>query len=247
MLKTILMTLLLLVSSKGFTDTLKDNLYKASLLYDQGNYAEASKIYEKLVGEKVDLPGLYYNLGNSYYKSSRRGEAIAAYLKAYMMEPSDPDIKANLSYAMKDNKDQLPLPSFSGLKAKLYYPILESSTLERYWYSVISLAFLFFFLVVAFLLARSSKLWFSLSLLAFLSSLYFASSIFSLDRSKTQVAALVADCSVYSEPNKIGSVVLFSLHTGSPMKVLKKSNSFSKIELFDGKQGWIEDAKMKIF
>ena len=125
MLKTILTALLLLISTHGFCDVVKDELYKASLLYDQGDYAEATKIYEKLVADKVELPGLYYNLGNSYYKSSRRGEAIAAYLKAYMMEPSDPDIKANLSYAMKDNKDQLPLPTFSAFKAKLYYPIIK--------------------------------------------------------------------------------------------------------------------------
>ena len=106
---------------------------------------------------------------------------------------------------------------------------------------------MFVFLIAAFLLNRSSKLWYSLSLLALIFSIYFASSIFKLDRSNIEVAALTADSSVYSEPNKVGSVVLFSLHTGSPMKVLKKSNSFCKVELFDGKKGWIEESKMKQF
>ena len=54
MLKTIF-ALLLLISTHSYGDVVKDELYKASLLYDQGDYAEASKIYEKLVADKVEL------------------------------------------------------------------------------------------------------------------------------------------------------------------------------------------------
>ena len=245
MLRIILTTLALLISTSSFADKLEDELYKASLLYDQGKYSESTQIYEGLVEKKHRLPGLYFNLGNSYYKMSRRGEAVASYLKAYMMDPSDPDIKANLGFAMKDNKDQLPLPKFSSIQEKIFFPIIESTTLERYWCTVISLTIFLLCIISSLLFSKSTKLWYILALFFFTASLYFGTATFSLDRSEIEVAALKQDSDVYSEPNRIGSVVLFSLHTGSPMKVLKKSNSFCKVELFDGKKGWIEESKLK--
>jgi len=71
----------------------------ANRLYDEGKYTAAASSYEKLVEAGVMSPALYFNLGNSFFKSGQIGRAIAAYRKAEQMSPRDPDVQGNLQFA----------------------------------------------------------------------------------------------------------------------------------------------------
>lgn len=81
----------------------------ANSLYRQKKYEEAGKIYQSVAGQledKEDRAQAYHNLGNTYLKTKKIDEGIAAYKQALRNNPTDEDTRYNLSYAMKLKKEQ---------------------------------------------------------------------------------------------------------------------------------------------
>lgn len=76
-----------------------DSLLKAEKAYDSKKYTEAVNHYERLIKEGFKSYQLYFNLGNSYYRSNEIGKAIYYYELARKIEPNDEDISINLSKA----------------------------------------------------------------------------------------------------------------------------------------------------
>jgi uncharacterized protein YgiM (DUF1202 family) len=72
----------------------------ANRLYEKGDYASAATAYEKVASAGAASPALLFNLGNAYFKNGQIGRAIAAYAKAEALAPRDPDIRANLKFAL---------------------------------------------------------------------------------------------------------------------------------------------------
>lgn len=85
-------------------------LNEAKTKYDQGNYAEAVRLYESLAQEGQANAELWYNLGNAYYRSQAIGKAVLCYERARRIAPRDPDIRANLAFIRQAVKE--PDPSF---------------------------------------------------------------------------------------------------------------------------------------
>ena len=78
--------------------------------YMQNDYLSAIQIYEGLLqqGESAEV---YYNLGNSYYKSGDIARAILNYERALLLEPGNGDVRANLEIARAKTIDQVtPMP-----------------------------------------------------------------------------------------------------------------------------------------
>ena len=71
----------------------------ANRLYEKGAYAEAAAAYQAIIASGQVSAPLYFNLGNSFFKSGQTGQAIAAYRHATALSPRDPDIEANLRFA----------------------------------------------------------------------------------------------------------------------------------------------------
>ena len=69
----------------------------ANHLYETGNYEEAARSYQHLVGLGYEDATLYYNLGNAYYKMDDLGRAALNYLRARRLAPYDGDIDTNLA------------------------------------------------------------------------------------------------------------------------------------------------------
>jgi uncharacterized protein YgiM (DUF1202 family) len=72
----------------------------ANRLYEKADYAGAATAYEQIVHAGEASPALYFNLGNAYFKNNQTGRAIAAYAHAEALAPRDPDIRANLKFAL---------------------------------------------------------------------------------------------------------------------------------------------------
>lgn len=81
---------------------------KANAFYKSGDYESAIKVYNELVSAGVVNSNLYYNLANAYLRANRNGEAILWYERALALSPRDKDIKANLEFARKRLKGELP-------------------------------------------------------------------------------------------------------------------------------------------
>lgn len=93
-----IVTILLLGSfSAGAQD---ETFRKAQTAYDNGRFAEAVLLYDSLLNEGVDNPEVHYNLANACFKDSDLPKAVLHYRRAWYDLPRDPDIKANLHFAL---------------------------------------------------------------------------------------------------------------------------------------------------
>lgn len=77
--------------------------------YKLGRYDDAIKSYTKAMAttrEKSLKAKAYHNIGNSLLKSGKLDESIQAYKNALKLNPHDKDTKYNLSYALKQLKQE---------------------------------------------------------------------------------------------------------------------------------------------
>jgi tetratricopeptide (TPR) repeat protein len=95
----IVATVLFRNASVAFGGDVSAEFDAANKLYEQGKFSEAASAYEKMIRSGSISPALYFNLGNAFFKSSRMGQAIAAYRQAEQLAPRDPDVRANLQFA----------------------------------------------------------------------------------------------------------------------------------------------------
>ncbi len=66
--------------------------------YRAGHFDKAISLYQELLKEHPREAVFLYNLGNSYFRKGKLGEAILAYERARFYEPRDKDIEFNLNY-----------------------------------------------------------------------------------------------------------------------------------------------------
>ena len=72
---------------------------KANQDYAQGHFKEAITGYEKLAQAGQWSANLFYDLGNSYFRTGDFGRAILNYERALALEPHHPEASANLQIA----------------------------------------------------------------------------------------------------------------------------------------------------
>ncbi|MBL8151318.1 MAG: tetratricopeptide repeat protein [Blastocatellia bacterium] len=91
--------------------SLQTNL--ACALYRLGRYSEAIAELQKALQsglQPAQAARAYYNLGNCYYSSKQRAEAIEAYKAALRLRPDDNLAKYNLEVALKQPEPPPPDP-----------------------------------------------------------------------------------------------------------------------------------------
>jgi hypothetical protein len=113
--------------------------------YDAGNYADAEKKYESILGQGLVSHELFFNLGNAFYKQGRTGEAVLNYRRAWMLSPRDPDAAANLRLAAQNTSALLPNPPLvTLLLLKVSVREWIGVALTAYWLCAILIAGHFF-------------------------------------------------------------------------------------------------------
>jgi len=105
---------LMAVAPAARADTPEETFDAACHAYEQGNWDEAADGFRGLLRYGFADPRLEYNLANSEYKRGRLGQAILHYEKARRLDPSDPDIKANLALARSRIRDVIEDPDAVG-------------------------------------------------------------------------------------------------------------------------------------
>ena len=69
---------------------------KANQEYAAGDFDGAVRDYEELVRSGQDVPNVFYNLGNAYFRKKDFGHAILNYERALALDPRHPEAQANL-------------------------------------------------------------------------------------------------------------------------------------------------------
>ncbi len=106
----ILMATFLLSTLAAFSQ--EETFAAAQTAYDEGRHAEASLLYEELLGKGFGNVEVQYNLANAYFKNGDLPQAVWHYRKASYAAPRDPDIQANLHFALNAAGAAEPAPGF---------------------------------------------------------------------------------------------------------------------------------------
>ncbi len=211
--------------------------------YIKKDYDAAIMIYEDILkqGESAEI---YYNLGNSYYKSGNIAKAILNYERALLLQPSNPDIRANLDIARAKTIDKItPIPEnflVAGFKSVVY-----SADLNTWAVMAIACFGLFLLSLCLFLFSRKrrvKKTGFIFGILFFLFTI--ACNIFAQQQKNTllnrdKAIVISPSVTVHSTPSESGTK-LFVLHEGHKIEIKDDSmRDWKEICLEDGKVGWI--------
>ncbi|MDR0295921.1 MAG: tetratricopeptide repeat protein [Prevotellaceae bacterium] len=227
----------------AYAQTANENWTQANELYAAGNFSDAEELYKAIESGGHVSAALYYNLGNTYFKQQMWGKAILYYERALKLQPEDKDIAHNLEMANAMIVDRIEsVPEF--FLATWIRNIHSIAGVDTWaWLSIIFfvvcllLALLFFF-------ARSitlRKFSFFLAIIVLLCcsccailAHYQKQDI--LDQTKAIVMSAVI--TIKSSPDNSGKD-LFILHEGTKVTLLETLGQWQRIQLADGRQGWL--------
>ncbi len=216
----------------------------ANMAYQSGNYQTAITLYEQAL--KVgDSPELYYNLGNAYYRSNNITKALVNYEKAYMLNPSDADVRHNLDYVRTKTVDKL-IPAadiflVSWFKNIVYGMTIYGWALFSIVMLVISLATLLLYLFTGNDLVRKCSFWLTLvSFLFFILSLLFALHQNYYFKHNTSAIITAKEVVMKKSPERESASIGMTIHEGTHIDIIDDGmKEWKEIELPDGKTGWI--------
>ena len=245
----VLTILAYLVCALGFSQN--EQLFEqATASYNEGDYTKAANNYLKILESGEHSAELYFNLGNTYYKLNNIAPSIYYYEKALLLKPNDQDVRTNLAYAQNMTLDAIePLPQTTISKA--YNKLTTYLSFDQWAYVAVGFMLLFVCCYIAFYYFTFS----TQKRIAFISSFLFL--IFSIlaavlaylqfSKFHTDQPAIVftEEVGIKSEPNN-RSEAIFSLHAGAKVHVLEEVNDWKKIQIADGKTGWIPSEDIKI-
>jgi len=213
----------------------------ANKAYEAGQYDEAISGYERIVGQGIENPDVYYNLANACFRQNSLGRAILYYEKAKQLAPGDEDISANLAFARSRLTDKIPEPAV-GFFSQALQKAHEALPLNlNVW--IVSLLYFGVCAVViaAIFLGHAGRvvsiylgIVFSAALLIFGLSL----AVKIHDREKTQYAIVLSpSVEALNEPE--GRQTLFSVHEGMKFQVRKTLDEWALVSLPNGMAGWV--------
>jgi len=103
---------LLITFVSGQDNTLENLFKKGNAAYAEEQYLYAVEAYEKAIDASGKAsPTLLFNLGNTYYYLQDFPSALLAYERALNLEPSNPDVLANLNKTLDQSQLQRPIYS----------------------------------------------------------------------------------------------------------------------------------------
>lgn len=222
---------------------------KGNFLYQKGKYEQAISEYESVLATKNHSAELYFNIGNCYYKLNKVAPAIYNYEKALALNSDDAEIQNNLKFAQKmtiDEVKDVPKVGFSKMIHN-FASIFHYNTWA--WVSVgFSALFLVFFIGYYFSQITFYKriFFFGMFILFFLLLITVSMAFFEKNNFENERPAIVFvnAVEIKSEPQK-GSSTVFTLHEGTKVFVQETLDSWKKIQLTDGTEGWIEKNTIK--
>ncbi len=218
--------------------------------YSKGNFEEALSDYMRIAQLGYLSEPLMYNIANCHFKMKRWGKSILYYERALKINPGNRDVQNNLKLAREFTVDKIEeLPEFILNTWVRNINYLLSSDGWSY------LSILFFSVTILLLLnfrygpsSGIRKLSFFLSMTSLLTAIIFTIFAWNQKHSyhKRDTGIVMMPVStVRSSPDASGNT-LFILHEGTKIELIDKLGNWRRIELADGRQGWIADGDLEV-
>lgn len=212
---------------------------KANDAYTKGDFQSAIEGYENLLKAGWESPALYYNLGNSYYRSRKLGQAIWSYKKALNLDPKYQDAQHNLQLSERLTVDaitQVPKPL-----VERYFRAFGNFMGHNYF--AYALALCTWLGAASFIMWRRNRLsWYlagGLVFTALFGLLGISWGLYSYLISKEQLAVVISE-NVYVKTAPVKtSPDAFILHEGTLVEIEDQMSEWREIRLPDGQVGWL--------
>jgi tetratricopeptide (TPR) repeat protein len=91
---------ILLATLPGLFAQPAETFREAQAAYDDGRYADAARLFENMRNDGIDNVEVQYNLANAHFRNGDLARAVQHYRTAWYAAPRDPDIAANLKFAL---------------------------------------------------------------------------------------------------------------------------------------------------
>ncbi len=223
---------------------------KGNDFYSLGEYDQAIEYYNKIEKSGNVSWRLFYNMGNAHYKQNDFAKAILYYERALKLNPKGSDILNNLEIAKLNTLDKIE--SVPDLIITTFFKNIRDTFSSNMWayLSLVSLA-LTGVLLLGFKFARGRKRRkFSfagacLTLVLAISCMVFSANLRSIAISNDYAIITAPVTNIKSAPNSSGGN-LFILHQGTKVEILESLGGWGRIELSDGRQGWMLNKDMEI-
>lgn len=223
---------------------------KANEAYSQAQYQNALNYYLTIEGENLVSPQLYYNIGNAYFKSGDNPHAILYYERALKLDPSYEDAKNNLTIAQDLTLDRIEsVPDF----------ILTMQINKiKYWFSADVWAWIcvaLFVIVIGLLLrfrfastsgSRKVSFIFACIVMVLVLFTFLLSMSQRADTRQEDFAIVTAPVSSVKSSPRSEDKTVFVLHEGTKVELLDDLGDWHRIELSDGRQGWISTETIEV-
>ena len=224
---------------------------QANAAYNAGSYDSAIMLYNNVLQTEMESVPLYFNLGNTYYKTREYPMAIYYYEKALKLDPSNDDVKTNLAIANLAIVDKIEGMPQSFIEKG--WNALRSTLSGNHW-TMLSIAAFALLLVSAYLFMRARRMgWRKLGFFAglvflaiFALSVLFAAQQKRIALAENHAIIMTPTVTVKSTPNEAG-VDLFVLHEGSKVEILDHADGWNKIKISNGSIGWLQADSMLPF
>ncbi len=218
---------------------------KGNHFYQSEQYDEAISLYKRVLENGYESAALYYNIGNSYFRTGRLGYAILNYEKALKLNPGDEETEYNLKLANARITDKIKeLPEVPILA---YWDLIVNSFSLDTWLTVFIIFWLLFLACIAlYFLSRRVKMQrlatmiglFNLTMILII-GIFLISSIHR--ESTRDYGVLVKSVVTVKTSPDASQSDAFVIHEGIKFQIEEKLNEWTRIKLADGKVGWLTD------
>lgn len=218
--------------------------------FTQGKYESSLNYYTEIEKRGYASWPLFYNIANSHFKLGNRGKSILYYERALRLNPSEGDIQNNLRHAKQFTVDKIEeLPEFI---LKTWIRDINYKLSSDTW---VTISLVLFVLVALLLLnfrygpsPRARKLSFFASMLSLLIGIgvtLFAWNQRNAYHKVDEAVIMMPVSTVRSSPDMSGTT-LFILHEGTKATIIEGFGKWRRIELADGRQGWIASEEIEL-
>jgi len=237
-MKKILLLIILTISNLGFSQS---TLEKGNEAYKAEHYKIAIQNYLETISNDQKSAQLYYNLGNSYFKTNEIGEAIWSYEQALKIEPSNEDILYNLQFTNNLTADKLLIET-KGIGSWLTKNAFQFSPNFWFYMSLIfafltALALYLFFTPSSHLVNNLSLLFSSMFGLLLILSFTFSILHKSILTNNTKAVIITANSKILTSPT-VDAPTSFELHEGAQLKLKTIQDEWYEVQL-NKNTGWI--------
>lgn len=245
-----LLAILVFISISSIILAQESLLKQANQLYSDGKYTEAIAAYESILASRSESAALYYNLGNSYYKSGMIPQAILNYERALRLEPNDEDVAFNLQVVnsmVVDKMDQVP----EFFLTTWMRSFRQSASLETWTgYTIVSFLLLLISIALYFLSGRStikkSVFVAGIMLLVVFGISFSNAKAWHNDLTHNKAGIIFSPSAMVKGSPDAKGTDLFMLHEGTKVELMDSIGEWTEIRLINGNEGWIERKHLEI-